>query len=36
VVSHVFAPLRPNGTGVISITVKPNPSRIFFSAALCD
>ena len=28
--------LRENGTGVISITVKPNPSRISFSAALCD
>jgi hypothetical protein len=28
--------LRENGTGVISITVKPNPSRISFSPAVCD
>jgi hypothetical protein len=28
--------VRANGTGVISITVKPNPSRISFSAALCE
>jgi hypothetical protein len=28
--------LRENGADVMSITVKPNPSRISFSAVLCD
>jgi hypothetical protein len=28
--------LKANGTGEISITMKPSPSKIFFSAARCD